>query len=112
MSKQGPLKELNIPKLLVKEGRAILHLKHNDIKWFKSEGNYTTIFLQGNKKSISRISLLELERQLPSQFVRIHKSYMINKFHVTQIRANRILIDNELIPIGRSYQKKVVSFFK
>lgn len=112
MSKQASIKEFDTPQLVIKEGRTLLHLKHNDIKWFKTEGNYTTIFLQGNKKRISRISLLELQQQLPSQFIRIHKSYMINKFHVTEIRTSRISIDNELIPIGRSYQKKVGSFLK
>lgn len=111
--KQALLNELEVTKLVVKEGRAVLHLKFNDIKWFKTEGNYTTIFLQNNKTRMSRISLLGLEQQLPiKQFVRIHKSYMINKRYVNEIRASRIFIDNEELPIGRSYQQKVVEFFK
>lgn len=111
--KQALLNELEATKLVVKEGRAILHLKFNEIKWFKTEGNYTIIFLQNNKTRMSRISLLELQKQLPiKQFVRIHKSYMINKRYVNEIRTTRVLIDNEELPIGRSYQQMVTAFFK
>ena len=113
MKKQEFLNEIDIPKLVVKEGRTILYLKYNDIKWFKTEGNYTTIFLKDNKKRISRVSLLELNQYLPvQQFVRIHKSYIVNKMHVTEIRSSRILIDDQELPIGRSYQQNVTAFLK
>jgi len=103
---------MDTAKLVLKEGRAILHLKHSDIKWFKTEGNYTTIILQNNKKRVSRISLLQLLEQLPSeQFIRIHKSFLINKVHVTEVRANQIFVDDEKLPIGRIYQKNVKAIF-
>lgn len=104
---------MTISKLIVKQGRTKFHINYNDIKWFNTDGNYTTIFLQNNEKKISRISLLELLEHLPAkQFIRIHKSYIINKIHVSEIRASRILIDGEVLPIGRIYQQNVMTFFK
>jgi two-component system LytT family response regulator len=110
--KKELLHEVEIPKLIIKEGRALIYLNYKEIKWIKTDGNYASIFLQDNKKIVSRISMLELQQLLPAQlFIRIHKSYMINKRYVTKIMASRIFIDVQHLPVGRSYQQSVITFF-
>jgi DNA-binding LytR/AlgR family response regulator len=92
--------------LALKEGRSTILVKYKDILWFKSEGNYTTVYLSNNKQHISRIPLRQLLLVLPSrQFVQTHKSFIINKTHLTEIRTGYVLLDGQKIPVGRAYQK-------
>lgn len=99
--------------LIVKEGRAIVRLNANDIKWMESEGNYTTINLVDAKRRVVRIPISELQQQLSAkQFVRIHKSYLVNKKHITEVRANSVFIQDFELPIGRAFQSSVSLLLK
>jgi DNA-binding LytR/AlgR family response regulator len=105
--------EVNIEssELIVKEGRSIVKLICNDIKWLASEGNYTTINLREGKRRVVRMSLSDFLDQLPSKdFIRIHKSFIVNKIHISEIRTNTIIINKQEIPIGRTYQADVEKF--
>jgi len=100
-------------EIVVKEGRAMIRLNCNVIKWLETEGNYITINLQDNKRRVVRIPLSELQEQLPgNQFIRIHKSYIINRKHVSEFKTDHILIDKKELPIGRAYRQSVIDFFK
>lgn len=100
-------------ELIVKEGRAIVRLNANDIKWMETEGNYTTINLVDAKRRVVRIPISELQQQLSAQqFVRIHKSYLVNIKYVTEVRANSIFIQDQELPIGRAFQSSVSLLLK
>ena len=100
-------------ELIVKEGRAIVRLNSNDIKWMEADGNYTTINLVDAKRRVVRIPISELQQQLSSkQFVRIHKSFLVNVKHVTEVRANSLFIQEQEFPIGRAFQPSVSLLLK
>ncbi len=104
---------IDYSELIVKEGRAIVRLNTNDIKWMETEGNYTTINLVDAKRRVVRIPISELQQQLSTQqFVRIHKSYLINKKYITEIRTNSVFIQDFELPIGRAFQASVSLLFK
>ncbi len=95
-------------ELIVKDGRAIVRLHHANILWLETEGNYTVIHLINEKRRIIRRALTEFEEELPkSNFIRIHKSYLINKKQVSEVRTNSIIINGLELNIGRSYQDNV-----
>jgi DNA-binding LytR/AlgR family response regulator len=50
-------------------------------------------------------SLAELEKMLPSSFVRCHKSFMVSLPKIESIEKDRIKIGGQLIPIGESYRE-------
>ena len=104
---------LESPELIVKEGRAIVRLDCNEITWLESGGNYTTINLYDAKRRVVRIPISELQQQLSAkQFVRIHKSYLINKKYITEIRTNSVLIQDQELPVGRAFQSSMSLLFK
>ncbi|WP_315818563.1 LytTR family DNA-binding domain-containing protein [Paraflavitalea speifideaquila] len=46
------------------------------------------------------------QEQLPdSQFIRVHKSYLVALDKIQFIERNRIVIDGNYIPIGETYQE-------
>ena len=108
-----PLKQNESEELIVKEGRALVRLFHENILWFESDGNYTTIYLKENKRRVIRQSLSELHEQLPqANFIRIHKSYLVNKQHIVEVNSNFIIINQTELSIGRAYQKNLADVFK
>lgn len=101
-----------VSEIAVKEGRALIHLNSESISWFENEGNYTTIYLENGKRRVIRISLSELLDQLPlQQFIRIHKSFVVNKKYVSEVRPNSLLLGNKEFPVGRTFQRAVKEFF-
>jgi two-component system LytT family response regulator len=98
--------------LPVKVKRSISYVDCNSIKWFKTDGNYTTLHLNDNSRLVSRVSLKELEDRLPQgQFVRIHKSVIVNCEYITKRKATKIMIGDTILTIGRVHQKQVYAFF-
>jgi DNA-binding LytR/AlgR family response regulator len=71
------------------------HLKvvFADIVYVEGLKDYVRIHLKGNAKPIvARSSMKSIEEQLPSSmFMRIHKSYIISKDHITAIRKTAFL---------------------
>ena len=62
-----------------------------------------------NKTVISRYPISELEKQLPSDFIRIHRSFIVAKSKIDFFDANDVEIAGKEIPIGRSYKDIVLS---
>jgi len=63
-------------------GKAVVHMPARNILYFKSEDNYIFLYYRGVnelKKELIRTNLKKLEQDLtPQNFIRIHRSYMIN----------------------------------
>lgn len=98
--------------LIVKEGRALVKLPYSTIIWLEASGNYTVINLVSGKRRVIRDALSEFEKQLKAtSFVRIHKSYIVNKTAVSEIHAQKVILKNIELPIGRTYQAEVQTFF-
>jgi DNA-binding LytR/AlgR family response regulator len=90
-----------------------VRLNCDDIKWMETEGNYTTINLVDAKRRVVRTPISELQQQLSAQqFVRIHKSYLVNTKYITEVRTNSVLIKELELPIGRTFQASVSDFLK
>lgn len=108
-----PSKSDESKELVVKEGRALVKLFHENILWLESDGNYTSIYLKNDKRRVIRTTLSELEEQLASaSFTRIHKSFLVNTIHITEVRANSVIIDNKELSVGRTYQQNLSNIFK
>ena len=79
----------------------------NSIKWIKGERQYCKIVLAKKNILIAK-SLSSIQQLLPDgQFVRIHKSYIVNMDYATFRDVNFLYVDGESIPIGRGYKKNI-----
>lgn len=82
-----------------------------DIQWVEGLKDYVKIHLQSapNKPLVTRMSMKSLEEELPpARFLRVHKSYIINKDQVTAVKKASVLIGLHEIPVSDT-NKEVLS---
>lgn len=88
---------------------SLLKVEFMDITWIEGLKDYVKINLKSTSKPVvTRMSMKSLEDQLPaSQFVRVHKSFIISKKHITAIRKNSVFIGDIEIPISEGYKDAI-----
>ncbi len=93
--------------LTVKSGYDLHKLRHSDIRYIESDGEYV-IFHTLEKKVMSYQSLKSLEKSLPSSiFMRVHRSYIINKQLVNSLKGRSLLLSKDQIPVSDRYYEQV-----
>lgn len=75
-----------------------------DILYVEGLGNYVTYYIDGKKPLISYSSLKEVEELLPENFVRIHKSFIVNRDGILSYTAENVEIPGRILPIGKSVE--------
>lgn len=99
-------------EIFIKSGYEYIKITIDDILYIKSDADYTEIFIP-NKKCLSSEPLRYwLENLDNEQFMRIHKSYIINTTKVERIASNQVFLKGEIIiPIGRAYKENFAERF-
>jgi DNA-binding LytR/AlgR family response regulator len=93
--------------VFIKDGHGQQRVELNDILYAESNGNYIQ-FVLSNRKILSRLTMTETEALLPAgNFMRIHRSYIISKKHISKIEKNAIWIQQTELPVGASYSSEV-----
>jgi two-component system LytT family response regulator len=94
--------------LYIKEGNEQYKIKRSDILYLEALKDYTLLVTAQKKHCVwSNIGAL-LKKEPFDSFVRIHKSYAIQRQFVTRISAHDITLANDAhIPIGRAYKENL-----
>ena len=89
----------------------IIHIPYKDIITFSSNMHYVDIL--ATKDSFCQYTTLNnIMAFLPPEFIRLHRSYIVNMAHIYKIFQNTITLSNRMTtPIGRSYLKDVLLSF-
>jgi len=91
----------------IKEGGSLVKVKMEDIKFVRADDNYSRIFTTGKNHVISSTLKKVEEKLAKSNFIRIHRSYIINMHFIDKIKDGFLYIDNNQIPIGRTYHEEL-----
>lgn len=92
--------------IFIKSGYEHIKINVNDIKFIKSDADYTEVHTY-EKKYLSHEPLRFWEETLNSRkFIRTHKSYILNISKIEKIIGNQVRLDEHTnIPIGRAYKE-------
>ncbi len=78
----------HLTRILVKEPKRMFFVKTNEVYWFEASGDYVVLHLEKKSHLISQ-SLNQLEAHLNSgEFVRIHRSYIVNVNYITEFEPH------------------------
>lgn len=93
--------------ITVKSGYDLYKLKFSKILYIESANEYI-IFHTPDKKVMSHQPLKKMEDLLdPAIFIRVHRSFIVNKKLVTALKGKELWISDIKIPISNSYYEKV-----
>lgn len=89
------------------QGTALIELA--DAMWIRASGGYSELRMVDGRIELHDRSLSGLAAVLPAQFVRCHRSYLVNLRHVRTLHAGSgsrywlVLAGGSQIPVGRAY---------
>lgn len=95
--------------VFLKTGYEQIKVQYSEILYLVAEGNYINVVLRTGKL-LTRMTFSEMEQLLPPQnFVRVHRSYIVNKDHVDRIERHQLTIRQELIPVSEAYRNALLT---
>lgn len=100
-------KQANAQTITIRcDGRNII-IPVNDIVYLEALKDYVKIVTTDGTKRITIGTLASFENTLPSEFVRIHRSFVINVSHLIEFNSQTvIMLDGSQITIGRTYREQ------
>ena len=102
--------EISKDYLLIKSEHKVLKVYYDDIRYIESMREYAAYHTTTHGRILSLMSLKQLEKDLPrNQFIRNHKSYIINIKKVIGLEGNMVLMGEDKLPIGASYKEAVLA---
>lgn len=93
--------------IFVKSDKKLIKLDFDAITHIEAYGNYIKVYAE--TMVLTPQTLSDFLEKLPSDFLRIHKSYIINFNYLKLLDGNQLLLQNDIkLPIGKSYRKAIL----
>ena len=104
---QHPTPSTQPATLFVKTDYRMVKINIPDIRYIEGMSEYLKIYLEGEVKPIiTLLSMKKIESRLPENFMRIHRSYIVNLHKIQEVNKNRIIMDAETyLPVGDMYKE-------
>ncbi len=104
---QHPIPNTQPASLFVKTDYRMVKINIPDIRYIEGMSEYLKIYLEGEDKPIiTLLSMKKIESRLPGNFMRIHRSYIVNLHKIQEVNKNRIIMDAETyLPVGDMYKE-------
>ena len=98
--------------LFIRADYSLIKIVIDDILFIEGLDDYLKIHIQNDKPIIARMTLKNVLEKLPSSdFIRVHRSYVVPLSRIKSVRNKVISIENEEIPIGTSYEENFLKLF-
>lgn len=101
-----PLRNRN--EIYVKEKSAFVKILIDDILFLESKGDFSIITTRDTRYMVDYL-LKSAPELLGTQFIRCHKSFVVNIDAIDRIEGNRIHIGKVKVPIGRTYKNHLLN---
>lgn len=98
--------------IFIKSGYRMEKIQFEDILYIENQKDYVKFHLEDVKEPVSSLmSMQSLEEKLPDkQFMRVHRSFIVNLDKIKTIERNCIVFGKEYIPVSESYKSKFQDF--
>ena len=98
--------------IYVKSDYKLIQIPINQILYIEGLKDYVKIHLEGEQKNIrSLLSMKLVEEHLPSdRFIRVHRSFIVQKSKIKIIDRGRIVFGKNYVPISESHKQDLLSY--
>jgi len=99
--------------IFIRADYSLQKINLDDITYIEALDDYLKIHIHQQKTIVARMTMKVMLEKLPStDFIRVHRSFIIPIKKVESIRNKTINILNAKIPIGNSYEEELLKIFK
>jgi two-component system LytT family response regulator len=99
--------EVSDQTIFVKDGTKIVSIDLTKLLMIKAESNYCQ-FITDDAAVLSLISMKRLEELLPSYFVRVHRSYLVNCRRITKIEDGSVHAGRAVAPVSQAQREELL----
>lgn len=97
--------------IFLKTEHRVVRVNIADIRYIEGMSEYLKVHINGQRPIVMLFSMKKMEERLPSHFLRIHRSYIVNMRHVQEVTKNRIVMDSDTyLPIGDMYKETLSAY--
>ncbi len=96
--------------ILVKSDYRQVKVSLKDIRYLEGLRDYVAVHTNQHKL-LTLQSMKRFEETLPANFIRVHKSFIINSDAITSFKNNMLFLDKTVIPIGAVYAQNLKNIF-
>lgn len=98
--------------LFIRADYSLIKIAIDDILFIEGLDDYLKIHIHNDKPLIARMTIKSiLEKLPPSDFIRVHRSYVVPFSRIKSVRNKIISIESEEIPVGSSYEENFLKLF-
>ncbi len=95
--------------IFVRNHEKMVKIIVKDIYYIEAERNYCRIYTK-DKEYLLVITLKEMSEKLPQgQFVRVHRSYIVNVEHVDEVALSHLAVARKAIPLSKSFRNDLMN---
>ena len=96
----------------VKSEYKLIRLDFDDILYIEGLKDYVKIYFEAPRKPVlSLVNMKRVEDCLPKpQFMRVHRSFIVNMAKVSMVDRGRIVVGDVFIPVSESYKGQVQEY--
>jgi DNA-binding LytR/AlgR family response regulator len=93
--------------IFVKADKKLIKLRFEDIFYVEGLKDYVMLHTPGGR-IVTLQTMKSLEEKLPSaNFIRVHRSYIVNLNLIELLEANSVTVNKKKIPIGKNYKDEL-----
>ena len=92
----------------IRSNRQTAKIRFDELLYIESLGDYIEIHLQDGSEVSSKEKISHMERTLPDGFLRIHRSFIVNRDKISSFSREYVMMGEKELPVSRSYKQEVV----
>jgi DNA-binding LytR/AlgR family response regulator len=90
--------------------RQKVSLKPSEILYIESNDTEVWIYATMERKFRNKTPISQWENLLGKDFVRIHRSYLVNKTAISTVKGESVFVGSHQLPMSKKYSQKVTKF--
>jgi DNA-binding LytR/AlgR family response regulator len=96
--------------IFVKKGHSMVKLSYSEIVCIEADRAYCTLITEDGEKYLQSVSMNHVVEQLGhNDFVRVHRSHVVNVKKVTGIEGNIVRLGNHAVEMSKSMRDELIS---
>ena len=108
ISKRVEEVEVRKDTLFVKVNSRLISIKIPEIDYIEAKADYVTIHTEHGRYTVYSTMKGIVKKLPPNDFLRVHRSFIINTNKIDSIEDNTLVIGKKLIPVGITYKEKLL----